>query len=125
MLGVGPSWTSRRKHAAAFLSALGPFARHNVVDLGPDTAAMQLALVLPEAGPTVSQMIAALAAGGVECQGGYRPCHLKFAGHVAGGLDYTERVWRRVLLVPLETPLRDPTRLASALERLTSGGQRG
>ncbi len=109
----------RRKHVAVFLSALGEFARYNVVDVGPGTAAMQLALVLPEAGPSVREMIAVLAAGGVECQGGYRPCHLRFAGGAPGGLDYTERIWRRVLVVPLETPLRDPARLASALKRLS------
>ncbi|HEV8598918.1 MAG TPA: DegT/DnrJ/EryC1/StrS family aminotransferase [Gemmatimonadales bacterium] len=109
----------RRKHAAVMLSGLGPFARYNVVDVGPGTAATQLALVLPEAGPSVREMIAALAAGGVESQGGYRPCHLRFAGGIAGGLAYTERVWRRVLVVPLETPLRDPARLAAALQRLS------
>jgi perosamine synthetase len=110
----------RRKHAAAILAALGPFARYNVVEVGPGTAAMQLALVLPEAGPSVREMIAALAAGGVESEGGYRPCHLRIAGEVVGQLDYTERVWRRVLLVPLGTPLRNPERLAVAVARLRS-----
>ena len=108
----------RRKHAAVMQAALGPFARYNVVELGPGTAAMQLALVLPEASPTVRELIGALAAGGVESEGGYRPCHLRVDGPVAGRVDYTERVWRRVLLVPLETPLRNPARLAAAVRRL-------
>ena len=108
----------RRKNAAVILSALGQFARHNVVDVGPGTAAMKLALVLPEDGPTVPEMIAALADGGVESQGGYQPCHHRVAGGIGGGLDYTERIWHRVLCIPLETPLTDSARLATALERL-------
>ena len=108
----------RRGHASRMLAALGWLAQCNVVEVGPETAATQLALVLPEAGPSVPQLIGALAAGGVESQGGYRPCHYRFAGGIEGGLDYTERVWRRVLCIPLETGLPNPARLSAALARL-------
>lgn len=108
----------RRRNGVAILSALGELARYNVVSIGPGTAAMKLALVLPEDGPTVPEMIAALAEGGVESQRGYRPCHQRVVGGVCGRIDYTERTWRRVLCVPLESPLRDPGRLTRALRRL-------
>ena len=107
----------RRKNAAAMLAGLGRFAGYNIVDVGPGTAATTLALVLPEAGPTVGEMGRALFEGGVESLGGYRPGHDRVAGGVKG-LNYTERVWRRVLRVPLETPLKNPARLAAALARL-------
>jgi dTDP-4-amino-4,6-dideoxygalactose transaminase len=119
---LGDTTAVRRENAAVILSALGQYARYNVVDVGPGTAAMKLALVLSEDGPSVAEMIAALADGGVESQGGYRPCHHRSPGTVLGGLHYTELVWRRVLCVPLETPLRNPARLTAAIRQLGRQG---
>jgi dTDP-4-amino-4,6-dideoxygalactose transaminase len=107
----------RRANAAAMLAALGPLARYNVVDTGPGTAAMKLALVLPEGGPSPEDAIEAFADGGVECQPGYVPCHHGVEG-ARGSVPYTEATWERVVCIPLERRLRDTARLAAALSRL-------
>jgi len=114
----------RRENAATMLSAIGPLGRCNVVDFGPGTAAMKLALVLPEGGPSVEGAIEAFADGGVECQGGYKPCHYSVEG-TRGDVPYTEAVWRRVLCIPLETRLHRPDRLASALAGLATPASQG
>lgn len=117
-LGRLDATTARRRgNAALMLAALGPWARYNVVNTGPGTASMKLALVLPEDGPDVAATIAAFAEGGVECQPGYAPCHLGIHD-VRASVPWTERVWQRVVCVPLETRLADPRRLTSALRQL-------
>lgn len=102
----------RRGNAIRLLEALGPLARWSILDLSRDGAAVKLALVLPPGGPTVSELIDQFAVAGVECQAGYTPCH-QTAG-IEATLPETERLWQRVLCIPLETPLRRPGRLARA-----------
>jgi dTDP-4-amino-4,6-dideoxygalactose transaminase len=108
----------RRANAVLMLAAIGPLNRYNVIDTGPGTASMKLALVLPEGGPSTEEAIETFADGGVECQRGYAPCHHAVEG-ARGKVPYTEAVWRRVLCIPLETPLRDVDRLAKSVSRLS------
>jgi len=116
----------RRRNAIRLLEALGPLARWSILDLSGDGAAAKLALVLPAGGPAVSELIDQFAQVGVECQAGYTPCH-QTAG-IEATLPETERLWQRVLCIPLETALRRPWRLARAARnaarnaRATSNG---
>lgn len=114
---VGQTTAWRRLNAAAMLAAIGPLAGCNVVDTGPGTASIKLALVLPKGGPSADEVIEAFADGGVECQRGYKPCHLQVEG-AEGNVPYTDAVWQRVVCVPLETRLRSAGRLVQALARL-------
>jgi dTDP-4-amino-4,6-dideoxygalactose transaminase len=116
---LGETAAQRRANAAAILAAIGPLGRYNEVDIGPDTASMKLALVLPEGGPSAEDMIEAFADGGVECQRGYVPCHHRVE-NPRGAVPYTDKVWRRVVCVPLSTRLPSPRRLSVALGRLSA-----
>lgn len=109
----------RREHASAFLAALGPLAKYNVVDTSGHRMAMKLALVLPAAGPRLDAARSAMLNAGIECQRGYTPLHLIASG--ARGQPFrTDEVWERVLCVPLEMPLRSPGRLEREVLRLTA-----
>ena len=99
------SWRSnartRRANVTALLAALGPFADYAVGTMADEAMYLKLVLLLPPNGPTVSAFVGALAAVGVEAQGGYRPCNL---GDGAGvPLARTEALWERVVCLPTET----------------------
>jgi dTDP-4-amino-4,6-dideoxygalactose transaminase len=79
----------RRANAVLMLAAIGPLSRYNVIDTGPGTASMKLALVLPEGGPSTEEAIETFADGGVECQRGYAPCHHAVEG-ARGKVPHTE-----------------------------------
>ena len=92
---------SRRANVTALLAALGPIAEHAVGTIADEAMYLKLVLLLPASGPTVSTFVAALAAAGVEAQGGYRPCHLDDGAGVS--LARTDALWERIVCLPTET----------------------
>lgn len=99
------SWRSnaraRRANVTALLAALGPVADYAVGTVADEEMYLKLVLILPVNGPTASAFVDALAAVGVEAQGGYRPCHL--GGDAGVALARTEELWERVVCLPTET----------------------
>lgn len=92
---------ARRANVTALLTALGPIADYAVGTIADDAMYLKLVLILPANGPTVSAFVDALAAVGVEAQGGYRPCHLGSGAGVP--LARTDELWERVVCLPTET----------------------
>lgn len=107
----------RRRNASVILAAMGPLSRYSVVPWGPGSAAMKLALVLPQDGPTAEEVIDAFTDGGVECQRGYSPCHYAIEASNAR-VQVTEATWRCVVCIPLETRLNNSGRLVASLREL-------
>ncbi len=92
----------RRQHCERLVEGLG--APGVILDTWTNgSQPLKVVLVLPEDGPTVASLVAKYAARGVECQAGYRPCH-DLAGADAD-VPRTDGVWRRVLCLPIDTPI--------------------
>jgi len=106
--------TVRRRNATRVLQALGPLGRCSITDLSPGGVALKLVLVLPSGGPSVTELVERGAEAGVECQGGYRPCH-HAVPEISARVPDTDRLWQRVLCIPLETPLLRPEAFARAM----------
>jgi dTDP-4-amino-4,6-dideoxygalactose transaminase len=107
----------RRDNARYLLRQLGPAAAWSVTALGDDAMVAKLALILPPEGPDVTEAVDRLAEAGIECQGGYTPCHLR-DGANGRGVTYTEAVWQRVLCIPVERRARRDALLRRAVESL-------
>ena len=104
----------RRGNATRLLEALGPLGRYSITDLSSSGVALKLVLVLPPGGPSVAELVERAAEAGVECQGGYRPCH-HAASDMPARVPETDHLWQQVLCIPLETPLRRPRAFAQAM----------
>lgn len=112
--------TVRRRNAMRLLEALGSLGRCSITDVSPGGVALKLVLVLPPAAPSVAALVERGAEAGVECQGGYRPCH-HGVPEISARVPNTDRVWQRVLCIPLETPLRRPEALIRAMRLAVAG----
>lgn len=110
----------RRRNAETVLRALGPLAAASILDLSPDSSVVKLVVVLPPSPnePTAAEMADRLARAGIERQPGYTPCH-HYWDEGSAHVPNTERVWKYVLCIPLETPLSDPEALLRRIERWT------
>lgn len=105
-----------RAHRAARMRALlHPLHWRDVSDPTVDGAPLKLILFLPEDGPPMREALDAFAVAGVECQCGYIPCHLKDRSENTPVLPFSERIWTRVLCIPLDTDLQN----AGPLKRLS------
>jgi hypothetical protein len=91
----------RRANAEAMLASLTEIAGTRIGRLDGAAAVAKLVFVLPGEGPTVNEMIAALASIGVEAQRGYVPLHQGLQPGLS--LPVTDELWQRVLCVPVET----------------------
>lgn len=103
---------NRANNAVVLRSILGELAESEIFQPEPDAIPVKLVLVLPPSGPTVKEVISAMARVGVECQRGYEPCHLK-TNSTHWNLPFTEAAWRRVVCIPIEMPVK---RLHSSLK---------
>jgi dTDP-4-amino-4,6-dideoxygalactose transaminase len=113
---------ARRKNALLLLRILEPLHWTVLTDMGEDSIPLKLVLLLPEAGPDMDKVLSVLASAGIECQPGYRPCHLDHLGHGNNRLSVTESIWRRVVCLPIERPLSDSQRLCNAVSLLAGAG---
>jgi hypothetical protein len=64
----------------------------------------------------LTRAIEELAALGIECEAGYRPCHLDAPPGVRP-LPVTEGIWRRVLCIPVDGRFRQTVELAALARR--------
>lgn len=106
--------SERRANARRMLSGLGPLARYNIVHPRPENVTLKVVLVLPADGPDAGEVIRLLGEAGVECQRGYTPLHLG-ENSKAVPLTTTDALWRRVVCVPVEVPLKRFSALAKTL----------
>lgn len=97
--------SKRRANARRMLSGLGPLARYNIVHPWPENVTLKVVVVLPPDGPDAAEIIRLLGEAGVECQRGYSPLHLEGIPE-AVSLPTTEALWRRVVCVPVEVPVK-------------------
>lgn len=112
---------ARGANVTALLTALGPFADYAVGTIADEAMYLKLVLILPPNGPTVSAFVGALAAVGVEAQGGYRPCNSDDRAGVP--LARTEELWERVVCLPTETTPSEAvcSRVAESVATLFAG----
>jgi perosamine synthetase len=96
----------RRRNANILLRALGDMRSCNVTDMAQDNMIVKLVMVLPFDGPSLNEAIVSLGQAGIECQGGYTPCHL-LVQDGKPSLPVTEILWNRVLCVPVEIQAKD------------------
>lgn len=92
---------ARRRNAARTLRALGSLGKYNITDVSHAGMVLKLVLVMPENGPAASEILTALACGGIEGQGGYAPLHLR-AKNPARPLKATETLFGSVIWVPVD-----------------------
>jgi dTDP-4-amino-4,6-dideoxygalactose transaminase len=108
----------RRQNALTLLRILEPLGWTCLTDFDADSIPLKLVLLLPEASPDLSTVVEAFAGAGIECQSGYRPCHLDLRDRESQRLPVTEALWGRVICLPIEMPLRDSRPLCGAVRRL-------
>lgn len=102
----------RKRNALLLLQILRGLPWKVITEFREATVPVKLVILLPEEGPNLATVIRGMAAAGIECQGGYEPCHHFAHTSLVGGLDVTESLWRRVLCIPIDQPLRDTQPLA-------------
>jgi dTDP-4-amino-4,6-dideoxygalactose transaminase len=93
----------RRRNARELVAHLSRLPGMVLTDLSSSAVTVKLVYLLPASGPAVDSIIEALAADGIEAQGGYAPLHRGYAPD--DKLPITAELWRRVLCVPVETRL--------------------
>ncbi len=99
---LGRNTAVRKRNTAAMCEWLGALAHAHISDLSG--MVLRLVIILPESGPTCEFLIEALADAGVEAQMGYRPLH-RISANSKGDCPRTDAVWRRVICIPVDTPL--------------------
>jgi len=103
-----PETRQKREHVARQLEqVLQPLSWRVINDLGPDAIPLKLVVLLPDNGPELQTAVKELASAGIECQGGYTPCHWNVRVSEGIQLQNTEALWARVLCFPIERPLKD------------------
>jgi dTDP-4-amino-4,6-dideoxygalactose transaminase len=95
----------RRANARLLLERL-PGLRAGLVGTPEQELVIKLIVVLPAEAPAMLDAIGKLADLGIECQRGYTPVHLKSPERRS--LPVTERIWERVLCVPVDSPWHLP-----------------
>jgi dTDP-4-amino-4,6-dideoxygalactose transaminase len=112
----------RRRNADRLLQALGAIANCSINEFSRDDMFVKLVLVIPEKGPQLNQVIRLLANMGIECQGGYTPLH-KAIQVLPTDLPITERLWSRVLCVPIDSEFENTKKIAAFANELFSLGK--
>jgi dTDP-4-amino-4,6-dideoxygalactose transaminase len=96
----------RKQNAAMLLRSSDILAVHCISDLSPAGVMVKLVVVPPATGPAADSLIKTLARCGIECQSGYKPCHLEWKGSRVH-LPNTEALWGRVVCIPVESRLKE------------------
>jgi dTDP-4-amino-4,6-dideoxygalactose transaminase len=107
----------RVRVAGDLLRLLRPLGWRAISDLGPDCIPLKLVLQLSDAAPNMETVLEGFAAAGIECQGGYTPCHWKVAAAENICLQNSEALWQRVLCLPIESPLKNTGPLGILVQR--------
>lgn len=100
----------RRFNAETLLQALGHGAESSINDLSRDDMSVKLVLLLPGDGNRLHELIEEFSGLGIECQGGYVPLH-KEMEEWPMELTVTEKVWDRVLCIPIDSEFKNIIKL--------------
>jgi dTDP-4-amino-4,6-dideoxygalactose transaminase len=106
----------REEVARELVRMLEPLGWRIISDFGPEAIPLKLVLLLPDAAPNMKTVLEGFAAAGIECQGGYAPCHRKVQAVATIRLQNTEAMWQRVLCIPIESPLKNRDKLRNLVQ---------
>jgi len=108
----------RRDNAELLLSSLGDAAKFAVNNLSEHDTTLKLVLTLPDELPEAGDCLEMFREVGIECEVGYQPLHLKCQTSSTNHPIHTEKIWTRVLCIPIEKAYKYPSRLRNILPSL-------
>jgi dTDP-4-amino-4,6-dideoxygalactose transaminase len=103
----------RKENGQQIIQALGKLEQYTISDFSSESMFVKLILVFPTEEISPNALIENFAKAGVECQGGYIPCHHIYNTNLS--LSYTDRVWKQVICIPVDSKVTKT--ICSAIER--------
>ena len=99
------NFENRRHNAEIILELLGKYSKYTISDLSKDSMLLKLVLQLNQFEITVDMLLNLLLSKGIEAQRGQEPLHFHDSKvcSIDGMLPETEKKWRNIVCIPLET----------------------